>query len=257
MTISSRRSFVAAVIAALAGGGAAAASVASASEALDGVDVLSDDVGRLCRAIELGGAELAASIMVRLANAGQFSGEATLREVNRHRRRDYRARKAAKRRERHGGDEVLYRGPLRIGPLNLDGTRDVRSEVTRRRLLIGQTDREITISGIGIPFESRNIERPVPDCHGLESEYVDDMDREQRCRAVTVPAGSRIVVDMRRGLCEVMACEVIRTDRGQHRIHLWVGATGRETSDETPRVAGGVIYESPTTREIGLLGLPL
>jgi hypothetical protein len=242
-----RRGFLGSIAALCAGAGVAPELVQQVETAqLDGA---LDAVGVLVQCIHIHGAEATAAAIV--AQTGPVDAYQVRRTLRRTRRRQVRARDAAERRERHSGDEVLYRGPLRIEQ-PIDG-REVRSAVTRHRVLVGHTDREYSIDGIGIAAEARP-DRTYTDLDGdrlaVERETV-------YTRSVVVPRRTRLVCDLRRGMADVMACELVRTARGEHRMHLWTGATAVE-SDDPPRLRGGVAYE--TTEDgprVGLLGMPV
>ncbi len=247
MKTKTRRGFLGSIAALCAGAGVAPEMIEQMQAAeLDGG---TDGVGVLIQCIHIYGAEATAAAIV--AQTGHVDAYEVRRILRRTRRRQVRAREAADRRERHSGDEVLYRGPLRIEQ-PIDG-REVRSAVTRHRVLVGHTDREYSIDGIGIAAEARP-ERTYTD---LDEDRLAIERETVYTRSVIMPRGTRLVCDLRRGMADVMACELVRTARGEHRLHLWTGATAIE-SDDPPRLRGGVVYEtSEDGPRVGLLGMPV
>lgn len=247
--MTSRRGFLGAL-----GSLLGAAGVGTAAEVVAAVESAGEipptgDVATIVFLIDRFGGQAVAERIVSMTATGSFTVAALLRDMRRTAQREKRARKASERRERHGGDEVLYRGPLRIWQ-QFSG-REVRSQITRRRVLVGDTDREYAIAGIGVPHEERRsiVERD-DDGMLLPVETV-------RTRSLTIPAGSRVLIDLRRGLADVMAAEVVRTADGRMRLHLWLGAVRREHDDSTPLLRGGVFEIAGDARTVGLLGLPI
>jgi hypothetical protein len=246
MNLITRRSFAGALSSMFAGAGVAAEVVHALTER-----TMAGDVATLVKCIDLFGAQAVAELIME--TPGDVDPAAILRKANRQRNKRRRHEAAARRREAHAGTEVLYRGPLRVAQ-TMDG-REVRSSVTRRRVWVGNTDREYVIRGIGVPRDARkaivdiNVERDGSIVRDVETVEV---------RNVTVPRGSRVLIDMRHGMRhEVWACELVRTRAGHVRLHLWQGATGRTLDETTPSLAGGVVYVTSETRRVGLLGLPL
>ena len=246
--MTSRRGFLSSIAALCAGAGVAPELILQV-EAAD-MDGGTDAVGVLVQCIHIFGAEATASAIV--AQTGPVDAYQVRRTLRQHARRAKRARESSERRERHNGDEVLYRGPLRIEQA-IDG-REVRSAVTRHRVLVGQTEREYRIDGIGICAASR----PVRTYSDLDGDRL-TVDRETiDTRSAVVPRGTRLVCDLRRGFADVMAAELVRTARGEYRLHLWLGATACDSDGEIPRLRGGVVYETTDDgARVGLLGLPL
>jgi hypothetical protein len=244
--VPSRRSFLT-HIATLCGAAGVAPDLLEQVGAAELIDD-NDAVRILIKAIDIYGAEDVAREIVAID--GPVDAREILRRLNRVRQRSIRQRKASERRQRHAGDEVLYRGPLVIHQ-EFQG-RECRSAV-RHRVQVGKTDRDYVIEGIGIPASIRP-RRESLDVDGIhvvrDAESVDT-------RSLTIPAGSRVLIDLRRGIYETMACEVVRTGSGQIRLHLWVGATSYEADGEPPRLRGGVVYETTGGPAVGLLGLPL
>jgi len=137
-----------------------------------------------------------------------------LRELRRKlagsRRREYRARKRRDRRERCR-DEILWRGLL--------GVTTVRSELLA---LPGDADydpetRRVRHGGRGRPAV-RKARLPwdleiVSYQSGLSEEYL-------------VPAGTRLVMDVRRDLADICTAELVEVVGREHRLHLWTAAGG-------------------------------
>lgn len=169
-----------------------------------------------------------------------------------------RKEKAAQRRESHAGNVILYAGPLLLAH-SFHGR--VVLDHTRREILIGETDKEYTIRGIGVSASSQAlIEDVSPYCQSVEPVEVAGLSST----VVTVPRGSRVLLNGRFGFDhDVWACEVVKTlkPRGGHRIHLWQTRHGLplDKRDESlPYLAGGFTYSTDDEpRTIGLLGLPL
>lgn len=249
--MTSRRNFLQSIAALCAAGGVAPQVAAQIEECeLDGS--ARDGVGLLVQCIHIYGAEAVAEAII--ASPGPVDARAIKRELNRTRQRLRRQRTASERRERHAGDQVLYRGPLAISwPIGVD-CREVRSGVTRHQVAVGTVDRDYAIHGIGVPAADRDqVVECEPVAAGRIERHVDEVDQ----RAVTIPRGSRVVIDTRHGCHSVMAAEVVRTARGQMRLHLWAGATAWESEDPPPELRGGTAYESVADRTVGLMGLPL
>jgi hypothetical protein len=243
-----RRGFLGSIAALCAGAGVAPELIEQMEAAeLDGG---LDAVGVLVQCIHIHGAEATAGAIVEQPGpVNAYQVRRTLRQTH---RRAKRARDASERRERHGGDEVLYRGPLRIEQPMAGQT--VRSAVTRHRVLVGQTEREYSIDGIGVPAAVR----PVREYSDLDGDRLAVERETVGTRSAIVPCGTRLVCDLRRGIADVMAAELVRTARGEHRLHLWQGATGCDSDGEIPRLRGGVVYETTDDGpRIGLLGMPL
>ncbi len=247
----SRRNFLQSIAALCAAGGVAPAVAAQIEDrTLDTDD--QDAVGTLVKCIHIYGEQATAEAIV--ASDGPVDARAIRRELNRSRQQLRRQRKARERRERHGGDQVMYRGPLAVfWPIGVD-CREVRSGVSRHTVAVGTVDRDYAIDGIGVAAPER-LQRVYvePANAGRIDRHVDEVDQ----RAVTIPRGSRVVIDTRHGCRDVMAAEVIRTGRGEMRLHLWSGATSHESDDPPPQLRGGVVYETVARRDTGLLGLPL
>lgn len=220
--MTTRRNFLGAALTALTG-----TAVYSQVEATLADDELpADDVGKLLRWIDIYGAEAVATEIVAV---GRLDLQEIKRRLNRQQRRDRRHADRAKRRERHAGDEVLYRGPLRLWQRY--GTHAVLSS-HRHIVHVTETDVEHVIADIGVAGQDAS-------------------------RSVSIPAGSRLLIDARRGMSDVMATEVVRTARGVIRWHLWLSNVVIDGPDTCPVLRGGVAYESHGSRETGLLGLSL
>lgn len=252
-----RRSFLGAAVAALAGSGVSESKLESA---MTPIDLPPDGVGRLCKLIDIYGPETTAEVILRLSSQGTLNLDRLSSVLRTERRKEHRNKKKSERRERHAGDEVLYRGPLSLGLLDLNGQECV-SKVSRHRVLVGSTDREYTIVNIGVPCPTgyREVRRDL-DLLGYAPEYSDSYDIDEirlPVRSVTIPESSRLLIDLRRGIRDIMVAEVVRTARGSHRLHLWTSNTHRDFDESTPRIAGGCVYTSPDNRSVGLLGLPL
>lgn len=232
--------------------GAAVAGVTAATveAALDSADVTQTDT-RLARIMATTDPAILCRALVELAGDGPFTLADFCRRVCLYRNRAARARQSALRRERHAGNEVLYRGPLRLWQ-QFTG-RECKT-VSRHRVLVGATDREYAIRGIGVP---RPLEAVV-----LRDEDtghpIGSSEDERAARSVVIPAGSRVLVDLRRGIHAVMIAEVVRTADGRTRLHVWSRDGLYQDDETTPQLSGGVVYETPTSdRAVGLLGLPL
>jgi len=250
--MTTRRSFIGSIAAICGAAGVPAATLAAIEQReLSGG---TDAIGILVQCIHIYGAESTAAAI--LASSGPVDAIDIRRQLRRIARRQRRADSAAERRERHANDEVLYRGPVQLDQVftGRDG-REVRS-ANRRRVLVGSTDREYVLSGIWLPLERH--QRRVVDIDVARDGSLDRHIDVVETRAISLPRGSRVLIDLRHGIRHVMACEVIRTAHGQMRMHLWTGRTGTsDDMDTVPRLHGGVVYESRTERVIGLLGLPV
>lgn len=214
------------------------------------------DAGRLLAAIRVHGADAVGDELVRMLDEGfPLTVEEVRRRLNRAKNRRVRARKASSRREAHAGSEVLYRGPLLVTQA-FDGRACVT--VHGRRVLVGEAIQEYRVVGIGVPGSERRELVNRDDDGSRVVEHGPD------CRAVDIPSGSRVLIDLRHGAgaYEVWAAEVVRTEDGRIRLHLWQTRVSPEDIDRDtiPRLAGGTAYSSsPVDKErlIGLLGLPL
>lgn len=231
-------------------GAAAAGVTAEAIEAaLDAASLGATDP-RLMRVVTHADPAILCRALIECAAGGEFTLADFVARVRRYENRECRARKRAERQSRHAGNEVLYRGPVQVWQDIASGGRRVYS-AARHRVIVGVADREYAITGIGLPrpddpvvVRDEDTGHPV----GVEG---------PRTRSVTIPAGSRILIDMRHGLRPIMACEVVRTAGGRIRLHLWSGAAARSDDPTTPRLSGGVVCETGSQRAVGLLGLPL
>lgn len=110
---------------------------------------------------------------------------------NNARNRANREAKKARRNEKHGQDEILFRGPIIlteevVGIITSKG-RDVRSgEHSSHPLLVNRLTQPLWLKGI------------------------------------LLPTGSRILIDTRRPSGEVPCIEIVRNYEGWIRIHLWM-----------------------------------
>lgn len=223
-----RRGFMGIFSAALAAAGVDAAT----TDRIASLDVPGGDVARLVKLIDLHGPQAVAEQLLLQP------GPVDVTALNRHFNRVVRHRSAAKRRERHAGTEVLYRGPVRLW--QSFATTEYRG--VHRKVRAGYTEHDLTLTGIGVPAAGRDEAAPS-------------------VRQVDIPRGSRILFDSRHGLAhDVWAAEVTRQHDGFMRLHLWQGATARQWDedefDALPLLTGGA-YETPGGRTVGLLGLPL
>lgn len=224
----SRRAFMQSVAAAFGGSVALPAILEEAAYA----DVAGDcDAVRLAKWIECYGHDVVAEQIIDLLRAGELTMPVLKNRLNRKSRREQRAKQSRERRERHAGDEILYSGPVHIEPELIDQLcrRDVRT-VNRRAVRIGESDgKGLAVRGIG-----------------------------SEATSIDVPAGSRILIDLRHATGGLMACEVVRTNRGEIRFHAWSGGK-RSMKDVVPSLSreGGLVFERKHKREIGLLGLPI
>lgn len=186
------------------------------------------DLAKLVKLIDLHGPKAVGEQI--LAQSGRID----VAEINRHFNRVQRHWRAAKRRERHAGNETLYRGPVEIWQTFC--TRLAVSEVTRHKVYVGDSSSDLEITGIGVPGTSET-------------------------RSVAIPAGSRILFDGRHGLeHQHWASEVVQLHDGLIRLHLWQGRTAYEPDpDRQPPFLRGGAYEtqSQSRPAVGLLGLPL
>lgn len=248
MTID-RRGFVRGMMAALAGAPVAVAATGEATT--ESGEPLTGDAALLGWCLQTFGDEPVCDGIATLLREGQFTVRELKRRLQRTKNKARRQAKSSKRRETHGGDEVLYRGPVEL--VQQFSGRECRS-IHRRAVLVGATDQKYTIRGIGIPSAQR-----VPVAY-RDDDLQTVTEPATATRDLTIPQDSRVLIDLRRGLADVMACEVVRTADGRTRLHLWRTAQDRpvKDGDTLPRLAGGVAYE--TTGEqpvVGLLGLPL
>lgn len=224
----------------------------TSSAAISNLPIEADmsDVTRFVWLIDYYGAELVATHLLKLCNSSTFTMLELKRSLNRDRQKERRHAKSASRRESHAGNEILYYGPLQIHQ-----SFDCRLCVSnnRKKVLVGQTDQEYSISGIGVGVTT-SIDR---NDDGLSSASI----TAQQTRCVVIPAKSRVLIDTRHGDNHtVWACEVVRTKDGRHRIHLWQTRNGLaldKNTDSIPCLKGGIAYNSAEQRVTGLLGLPL
>jgi len=247
-----RRQFVGLVTGLFSGAGLGATETSQ----LDGCQLVGD-VDTLVRAIDYYGPRAVAERI--LASPGDVDPAQILRDLRRQRNRDLRARRAGERRERHAGSEILYRGPLLVRQRGLV-ERHVRSQVTRHTVAVGETTELLAICGIGIATPERR--EVVADVDVRRDGSVSRDVVQVSTRDITIPRGSRVLLDTRRGWeHEVWAAELLVTAQGQHRLHLWQGATAYIADAEAlPRLAGGVICATSAASPAsvaGLLGLPL
>lgn len=238
------------MLARLITGAAAAGVTASAVEAaIDVADVTQTDA-RLARVMATTDPAILCRALIELSGDGPFTLADFCRRACLYRNRASRARQSAKRRERHAGNEVLFRGPVRLWQ-QFTG-RECRS-VARHRVLVGVTDIEYAITGIGVP---RPLDAIV--VRDDDTGHPVAVEGERATRTVVIPAGARVLIDLRRGMHAVMIAEVVRTADGRTRLHLWWRDGLYQDDETTPQLRGGVVYESPTSeRAVGILGLPL
>lgn len=217
---------------------------------VSGVPRQGTDASLLAWCVGRWGADAVADALVAsLAERESFDARDIKQRLDRESRKQARRARAGERRERHAGNETLYCGPLVL--TQSFGGRECRT-AHRRRVLVGITDRDYVITGIGRPACLIETLADRDD----DGERI--VERGPTTRAVEVPAGSRVLIDLRRGLSECMACEVVRTADGRTRLHVWLPAQAYEWDDTTPRLAGGVAWETPAQeRVVGLLGLPI
>ena len=195
-----------------------------------------DDVGLLVWCIDTFGAEAVSAEIVHQVASGTLSIRSVKQSLNRSRNVSIRHAKSRERRERHRGDTVVYAGPVRLS-IASEG-RIVRTS-HNRSVIVDTTKTVLHIDGIGIPSSDRS----------------DSITR----RSITIPAVSRILIDMRRGThYDVWSCEVIQTPRGDTRVHLWQSAIHR-SDDTVPMLSSGVriVADTTTPPVVGLLGRPL
>jgi hypothetical protein len=250
-----RRSFVGGFISILAGGPVAL----SAGQMEDG-SPLEGDAAILAWAIRTYGEDaIAEEIAALLREPDGFTVRRLKTRLNRISRRRGRAKQAAERRERHAGDEVLYRGPVHIpetawGQLVHRQTRGLT--VSGRRVDVGRTQTAWAIFGIRTPRPAgyHNVYR--------EDELAGYAPDDGDCKAaivpaasipLPVPAGSRILLDTRNGRPRIMTAELIRTASGDHRLHLWAHSRPKEDAEvqTVPALAladsaHGAVYETPS-----------
>lgn len=255
-----RRDFLGGLMAALAGGAALGAST-------EGNGTPERDwAAWLASAIARHGDDVVSREVVALTDAGQF----TLPALRQRLRRLERAGRKAARREAHAGDVQLYSGPVYVGAA--DWSRLVNREVKtsyQRTVTIGTLDHAWYIRGVagpkpaGLPPEEE-VRQPAA---WVPEEYQggkpSDCTPERRRPVVTllVPAGSRVLMDLRRLPAQYATCELVRTANGRHRIHMWGRQQEWVPTDVVPVLTdteAGRSYEPPSQqRTIGLLGLPL
>jgi hypothetical protein len=253
-----RRSFVGGMLTALAGGPVA---VAAGQTTLESGAPLTGDAAILAWAIRTHGEDvIAEEIAALLREPEGFTVRRLKTRLNRISRRRHIACRKAARRERHGGDQVLYRGPVHIddsawGQLVCRETRGKTNN--NRRVEVGRTQADWAVFGI------RN---PMP------TEYRPLLYRESRlelgfiavaCAIIpeplAIPRGSRVLADTRNGRRRVMAAEVVRTADGACRLHLWSHSAQREEDGQpVPSLQlagsnGGRVYETTPAPRAGLL----
>lgn len=250
-----RRGFVGRMLAGVMGAaGAAPQIVEQVAEAAESCPRIDGDLGRLTWVLDAYPADVVAGAMIaEMAGGAPLDIQSLWRRLNRERQRERRHSERAARRERHAGNETLYRGPLAIRQV-FDG-REVRT-VARRRVRVVETDREYVIDGIGVPV----VERPAATYERDDDGVTLIPCEARRTRSLSIPAGSRVLIDLRHGLRDVMACEVVRTRDGRIRLHLWTGRDERPEDETTPTLRGGVAWVGASSMEperLGLLGLPI
>ncbi len=224
-----RRSFVGGFLSILAGGPVA---IAAGQATLEDGAPLEGDAAILAWAIRTHGEDvIAEEIAALLREPDGFTVRRLKTRCNRLSRRRGRAKQARERREAHGGDEVLYRGPLHIddtawGQLVHRETRG--RTVSGRRMEVGRTQTAWAIFGVRTPG-------------GVAAE------------PILIPAGSRVLSDTRNGRHRVMTAELIRTASGDHRLHLWAHSRPKEDAEvqTVPALAladsqHGAVYETPS-----------
>jgi hypothetical protein len=260
--MTSRRGFLGS-IAALCAGAGVAPTLAAQVEAAE-LDGGLDAVGVLVQCIHIHGADATAAAIV--GQPGPVDAYQVRRVLRQQARRAKRARDAWERREAHAGDEVLFRGPVCID----DWTALLGHwhPSPSRRYDVARTLCEWAIYGRLAPRPEgyRRVERDgrllgwAPDCDDYP---IDDIVLPV-LPPLLIAAGSRVLISTRNGgQATTMACEVLHTGEGFHRVHLWRRA--QEWVQDTPiavlAIAGqdlGRRYE--TTEDgprVGLMGLPL
>ena len=105
------------------------------------------------------------------------------RELRRSEKREMRHTETRRRRKTNR-DEILYRGPALWGDLTPDRWREIRNRCNRRVAVIAS-------------------------------------ERDLMLGSHSIPAGSRILIDLRRGMPEAAMCELVRTRDGSTRLHIW------------------------------------
>lgn len=180
------------------------------------------------------------------------------RTLNSQRNNLKRKEKAAQRRESHAGNIVLYAGPLLLSH-SFPGR--VVLDHTHREVLVGETDKEYTIRGIGVSPSTQTI---IDDLPPLAQQPTPEEIPGLSSTSVMIPKGSRILLNGRFGFNhDIWACEVVKTSKPKEscRIHLWQTRNGLpmdKQDGELPYLAGGFTYSTDKEpRTIGLLGLPL
>jgi hypothetical protein len=120
------------------------------------------------------------------------------KELRREEKRAMRHAETRRRRERNG-DTVLYRGPALWGDLSPDRWREVRNRANRRVAVIAS-------------------------------------ERDLMLGRFPVPAGSRILIDLRHGMPARAMVELVRTQDDRMRLHIW-GFKGEIDADRAPAFA--------------------
>lgn len=255
MTVN-RRGFVGALLSgALTAAGATPETVASVARAAEPASGIDGDAGLLTWVLETYRPDdVARAVIDMLATSDRLDVRALKQRLQAERRRELRHSQRAARRERHAGNETLYRGPLRV--VQQFAGREVRTSV-RHRVLVGETDREYAIDGIGIPTRERQPVTFERDDDGLGVIVCPP----PSTRSLTIPVGSRVLIDLRHGIHDVMACEVVRQRTGHVRVHLWISKSRPEDLDvdAVPALRGGLVWSGSSGPEptVGLLGLPI
>lgn len=266
MTID-RRGFVRGMMAALAGGPVAVAATGEATT--ESGEPLTGDAALLGWCLQTFGDEPVCDGIAALLREGQFTVRELKRRLQRTKDKARRQARSRKHREGHGGDEVLYHGPVYVDDWQAllrhwHPSPSKRYDVARTRddwAVYGRLAKR--------PEGYRAVERGcqligwAPDCEDYPIDAVVPLGMEP----LEIPAGSRVLIGKRHddGNGDTMACEVVRTAGGEYRIHLY--RTNRQLipGDGEPlpvlALAGrdqGRRFE--TTEEqpvVGLLGLPL
>lgn len=191
-------------------------------------DASTTDAQKIVSSIRIHGEEAVAKTICECMQDGVFSPTEMKRRLNRQQRRERRQAERAKRRERHVGDAVIYSGPVAMDDATLSQIMricdDKRSRVSHHAVYVCTSDRDYWIG----------------DHH--------------------VPKWSRILIDARRGTARQMVCEIVQTDRGGTRVHIWRPGGPPKAESPLPQMSSapaGRAIEFGQPRTIGLLGLPL
>jgi hypothetical protein len=218
-------------------------------------DIHSSDIGLLVFCIDVFGAEDTAKAILQF---GTSDIRLVKRHLNKCRNQSIRLKKRSERRESHAGNSVLFHGAINIPDLEKMFSINKTHNKThnRRTVLTGFTDHQYVIRSI--PIESVMVTDYIESSTVITQQPIPTNSIEERFRNVILPSRTRVLLDLRRGIGHsVWKAEVVQTNWGQTRLHLWQTNRTCNNPDSLPYISGGVAYSKEEERITGLLGLPL